>query len=855
MKRISLIILLAAITLSGMAQTIGEAFYIYRNDGKFNAFFRDEVQAIEYSYYDADSIKYEEIVTQVVITADSVYKIPLAAIDSVGFVQPETKYKDGVVKMEPLLPYIVSVDGLTVKLSSNMPAGLMPKEGDVLIQDNFDSEILPEGFAGRIIQCTGQQIICDSVSFEDIYEQIVCCGRFDAIDDDANKNMRFVPRRADFTTGIEINGIVGSKGSGIYCSAKGKLGLKLRICLKYSITQPPYFELSLTPELKLAFEVGVKGHLSSENILHNKYTLIGLPIPDTPFTFKVWGGEVLNCSVDASVTASTEASLGFKIGVKYEDGAFKGICQNTSKWFSMPNVTGNISGSIFGGIQFGYGICTYGNVVSLNLENEAGAEFVANLSEDLMNSNKYEELQKAHFDLNLKASTGISIYAKILKWVNVSEKWNLLSAQMNINSWKLVPTFQKPSVTVNDHKSADISVKPSEKLLFPVSIGIGVWDEGGNFFDAQYCSKTYRVFENWGLTQFQTSFTNLLPNQNYMVYPLVKLFGMEIKASPSETFMTKAFPVTLSDFEVTKSQYEEDGFTHGGVSYDYRFDVSVTATLDEDAEGIADWGYVYLNPNGNEAFISLKQFGYSYTDTRWAYFRNGTPPFTCTLYGYVKYVGNNEIVYGERHDYLLVEKEEDDLCPDENHPHWIDLGIGTLWSCCNVGASSPKDFGDYFAWGETQTKDEYSKETYLYENVDIGSDIAGTQYDAATVNWGAPWQMPTKAQFEKLIDSCSSVWTIHNGVEGRIFTGPSKASIFFPAAGYYWKSKIKGANRGRYHSSTWAEYGYDKTWAFCFVNEALNPDYERYVYMDSDDWRYGGLPVRPVYMEDKKNEE
>ena len=51
MKRISLMILLAAITLSGMAQAIGEAFYIYRNDGQFNAFFRDEVQAIEYSYY------------------------------------------------------------------------------------------------------------------------------------------------------------------------------------------------------------------------------------------------------------------------------------------------------------------------------------------------------------------------------------------------------------------------------------------------------------------------------------------------------------------------------------------------------------------------------------------------------------------------------------------------------------------------------------------------------------------------------------------------------------------------------------------------------------------------------------
>ena len=91
-KRLSLILLFAAVTLSGMAQSIGEAFYIYRNDGQFNAFFRDEVLSIEYSNYDVDSVYYDEVVTQVVNTADSVYKIPLAAIDSVGFVQPETKY-------------------------------------------------------------------------------------------------------------------------------------------------------------------------------------------------------------------------------------------------------------------------------------------------------------------------------------------------------------------------------------------------------------------------------------------------------------------------------------------------------------------------------------------------------------------------------------------------------------------------------------------------------------------------------------------------------------------------------------------------------------------------------------------
>ena len=87
-RRIYLILLFLAVTLSGMAQNIGDAFYIYRNDGEFNAFFRDEVQSIEYSYEDADGNTYDEIVTQIVTTADSIYRIPIAAIDSIGFVQP-----------------------------------------------------------------------------------------------------------------------------------------------------------------------------------------------------------------------------------------------------------------------------------------------------------------------------------------------------------------------------------------------------------------------------------------------------------------------------------------------------------------------------------------------------------------------------------------------------------------------------------------------------------------------------------------------------------------------------------------------------------------------------------------------
>ncbi len=91
-------------------------------------------------------------------------------------------------------------------------------------------------------------------------------------------------------------------------------------------------------------------------------------------------------------------------------------------------------------------------------------------------------------------------------------------------------------------------------------------------------------------------------------------------------------------------------------------------------------------------------------------------------------------------------------CPDGNHPHMIDLGLpsGTKWACCNVGASKPEDYGNYYAWGETQPKSVYDEDTYAYYQngsyVNIGSDIAGTGYDAATANWGAPWRRDSGGQ-------------------------------------------------------------------------------------------------------------
>lgn len=175
----------------------------------------------------------------------------------------------------------------------------------------------------------------------------------------------------------------------------------------------------------------------------------------------------------------------------------------------------------------------------------------------------------------------------------------------------------------------------------------------------------------------------------------------------------------------------------------------------------------------------------------------------------------------------------------------VDLGLpsGTLWADRNVGANSPEDYGGYYACGETEEKEVYDWSTYTHCDGspetchDIGSNIAGTQYDVAHVKWGGSWKMPTRDQMKELVKKCTSEWTTVNGVNGRKFTGPNGNSIFLPASGLRWAGEIYYVGTwGRYWSSTFYEDDPDSYGLDVDSSEADGEGYPR----------SGGCSVRPV---------
>ena len=176
---------------------------------------------------------------------------------------------------------------------------------------------------------------------------------------------------------------------------------------------------------------------------------------------------------------------------------------------------------------------------------------------------------------------------------------------------------------------------------------------------------------------------------------------------------------------------------------------------------------------------------------------------------------------------------------------WVDLGLpsGTLWATMNVGANSPEEYGDYFAWGETTPKDWYDWSTYKWWNG--GTDAyALTKYcnnsefgyngftdnkteldpedDAATANWGPEWRMPSLAQIKELYMNCTWVWTTQNGINGRLFTASNGASLFLPATGDRWKGEFKNVGSwGYYWSRELFEYP-NSAWSLYYItNETV----------------------------------
>ena len=201
-----------------------------------------------------------------------------------------------------------------------------------------------------------------------------------------------------------------------------------------------------------------------------------------------------------------------------------------------------------------------------------------------------------------------------------------------------------------------------------------------------------------------------------------------------------------------------------------------------------------------------------------------------------------------------------DNATDTNGHDYVDLGLssGTKWATCNVGATKPEEYGDYYAWGETEPKTTYDWSTYKWCNGDYDTQTkycTDSSYgtvdnktvleladDAARANWGGAWRMPTDGEWRELLDECTWEWkNAYKGTTaGYLVTSKINGnSIFLPAAGYlYYDDLFRAGIYGEYWSSSLDARYPNVAWLVFFCSDDV---------FDSNYDRCYGRSVRPVF--------
>ena len=310
-----------------------------------------------------------------------------------------------------------------------------------------------------------------------------------------------------------------------------------------------------------------------------------------------------------------------------------------------------------------------------------------------------------------------------------------------------------------------------------------------------------------------------------------RFYGNSVRPVYSQSLIEPKLPTirTLQPTQITETSVVVSGnVTHDGGST------------------VTEYGIVY-NTSPNPTTLERKMKN-----------SNGISNFSCNLIDlqpgttyYVRAYATNSVgtAYGEEMSFTTETPAV---------PEYVDLGLSVKWATFNVGANSPEDYGDYFAWGETEPKEVYDWSTYKWCN---GSSSTLTKYntsssygivdnktqldltdDAAHVNWGGSWRMPTREEWSELREQCTWTWTSQNGVNGRKVTSKSNGnSIFLPAAGYRNISSLTGIGSTCYYWSSSPITDHPSGALYLYFSSSLTYEgnYNRFV----------GLSVRPVWGE------
>lgn len=533
--------LMALAPLTSQAQGVNDAFYIYQNDGHFNGFFYDQVQKINYSKLDTLGVEHSDYVSQEIVTADSTYRIMLAAIDSVTFVQPEIIENPQMrnVQKEGISNYLLSKEDLVLTFSKMMPANLIPKVDDVLA----DFSTNDSGYSGKVVSVdtSGSNIVVqlkDIESIHDLYQQYISIEEY-AKDGKGNNIGRrvagmpelntgiYAPRRSSDKFDFNIFNFALSGHLPIYTSSGGDVNISidadiasaatLKVVTKFPMFGKDYVGFTLVLDNSVGIGFTVDGKLHDAYPAGLTQYLGKLPIPAAAPLF------VLDFGPDGFVKAEAHA----KFNVSFP--AFKGKLWYTLEfddWSPSINfghgtppgeeeaaeepkddpvsVSLEFNGTLQGGVKFPLNIFT-NKLLEKLVKTEVGTTIylgpkftgAINLSfsqivQDEMsayNLLKDSKLSMSYLNADYESKATIkTLFTDEREWTLADGSINLLGeiAVYAVPEFELGDILQERDA-LRQRTNVSVPITPSRNILWPVQVGVGL------FKDNVLCNTSFDV--------------------------------------------------------------------------------------------------------------------------------------------------------------------------------------------------------------------------------------------------------------------------------------------------------------------------------------------------------------------------
>ena len=791
------------------AQNDQKAFFIYRNDGDFNAFFFSEVDSIVYSRIDVDSIVRDNFVTQEVWTADTTVRIPIENIDSIGFQTPSNIYKNGVVVLDAeRQSWISKADSLTLYYSTATPAAMLPAVGERLVTTDMNA-LFPVGFIGKVKSLSHNTdyivVDCDQINISDAFDRYYCVIEGEC-EETPDGRMRMARTREDET--IELPAITfegdfnlsanwsPSEYSNLGAGANLSVSSETKPTLHYVYANEygdQFFSLRIDFDHTVTYGCSLYGQFSVEKDWDlAKVEKIIEAVPFTKIYLKggprveLSGNVALEDQFSETYHSTYFYSRGTNPNVKYRN-YFTGI-KRTGGQQDIKTLMGSISlyGGVFTEVGYGLLIDDWGKVygrVDAGLELTLEADLLKSIDNAPYSTELYdstEDLVTLDLDFVRGASCGVGVG---IGDIGYNESIDAMF-KVNIFSWGLFPSFEDMKYIKEDDGNSYLVCGIGKDVIGSIPVGFKVFDDKDNEIFCQYNDVDY---SSSAFNEYKIPFNEAKIGEKYTAYPVFKFLGKyDILASPSTDITLSVTPVTGGSANI-----EENSAT-------------VSGHLEGDTDNLQDGytcGFMYsesANPSTNGITVYCNAGdGFSLTSTLTGLKDN-------TVYYYCTFVCIDETYYyGETNSFKTKEKEDE----------IVDLGLSVKWRGWNLGATVPEGYGDYYAWGETETKAMYSWDTYFdnpygsdgsWVGSQTNSDISGTELDAATATLGPEWRMPTRDEMQELIDGCDWNWTQVNGVWGyEVASRTNENSIFLPAAGNYDSSSVNNAGQyGGYWTGT-----------------------------------------------------